>query len=80
VDLTLQLFKATGEPLTVTTTDGAHAIVIVRGSDVTQVYSVDNASTGSDTTIISGEVDLIAVLDNAAALTADNLAGVSTIA
>lgn len=73
-----ELFAAAATGMSVTTASSAKAVVVVRGSDQTQVYFVED---GGNTTIVASEVALVGVLSNATgAMTYDNFTGLTSIA
>ena len=73
-----EIFAAGAEITTVSVAAaGKKHIVIVDGTDITQIYFVDDSSTNN---IIANEVTLIGTLDTGDVLLAANLTGVTTIA
>lgn len=56
-----ELFAAAGKTFSTTTASAAQSVILVQGTDETQIYYVDSAA-GVATTIEAGEVSLIGVL------------------
>ncbi|MEL7969113.1 calcium-binding protein [Vreelandella neptunia] len=67
------LFGAGSGQFSTTIADAADAFVLVKGNDTTQIYQIDNG-TGTDTTLIASEVDLVGVATVDGGLVAANFA------